>query len=566
MLAPKVVKDADEFSVRLGAFFHDGDVANLAALLSVQLSEVEQLEIDPKMNLEGMIYVKRKPLEPKRPPWAKSLDFLHGKAVHGLETSSSSAVLALRIDGKILIFSFGYGRYLLDEDKFVPDFGIKTALNTLNHDSLRTVDLFSLEQEPIQRKSQAIKGSNINMFGVDVSRDVLRAVTGDPIKKIPWSAISGGGPQYSFTVKIKKYEELTEIARQLIAKYDVKDYQARFAWVDNIQRIKNGKLIDELNAELLTELNAEKSDTVKISLPGASDWSNIFGFTYTNAKTDYKPSPEIADYYAANPGGALTLDKLKSHRLFCITMNGDDSSYSIYESVYFECLYHGKLHILFSKEWFTIDQDYVMRVELALNDVPMSALKFPNVKTVPVARTSKPTAKPGAGAKKTSKIVKAVKSTSLEPEGDYNERIAVALKMHLLDKKLVKSDGSASPIEVCDLLSDMGHFVHVKHRKGYSAGLSHLFAQGRVAGELLLSDQNFRTNARAHLKGLAKNLIPVGKLDPTACEIVFLVLGGDPVAVRQELPFFSKVNLLATYRSLSDRQFKVSICGTGIDP
>lgn len=88
MLAPKVVKDADEFSVRLGAFFHDGDVANLAALLSVQLSEVEQLEIDPKMNLEGMIYVKRKPLEPKRPPWAKSLDFLHGKAVQGLETSS----------------------------------------------------------------------------------------------------------------------------------------------------------------------------------------------------------------------------------------------------------------------------------------------------------------------------------------------------------------------------------------------------------------------------------------------------------------------------------------------
>ncbi|MFC0131512.1 hypothetical protein CR105_11765 [Massilia eurypsychrophila] len=566
MLAPTPVKDPNEFSVRLGAFLYDGDVANLASLLSVQLNEVEQLEIDPKMNLEGMIYVKKKPPEAKRPPWAKSLDFLHGKPVEGLETSSSSAVLALRIDGKIVIFSFGYGRYLLNEDNLVPDFGIKTALNTLNHDSLRTVDLFSLEQEPIQRKSQAIKGSNINMFGVDVSRDVLKAVTGDPIKDIPWASISGGGGQYSFTVKIKKYEELTEVGRKLIAKYDVTDYQARFSWVDNIQRIRNGKLIDDLNALLLTEFNAENVDSVKLSLPGASDWSNIFGFTYTNAKTHYKPSPEIVDYYAANPGAGLTLDKLRTHRLFCTTMNGDDSSYSIYESIYFECIYDGKLHILFSKEWFTIDQDYVTRVELSLNEVPLSALKFPNVKTVPVALASKPAKTLSGSAIKVGKGAKAVKSTSLETEGDYNARIALALKMHLLDKKLVRSNGSASPIEVCDLLSDKGHFIHVKHRKGYSAGLSHLFAQGRVAGELLLSDQNFRVNARLHLKGAAKKLIPTAKLVPSECEIVFLVLGGDPTTVRQDLPFFSKVNLLATYRSLSDRQFKVSIGGTAIDP
>ena len=49
-------------------------------------------------------------------------------------------------------------------------------------------------------------------------------------------------------------------------------------------------------------------------------------------------------------------------------------------------------------------------------------------------------------------------------------------------------------------------FIHVKHRKGGSAGLSHLFAQGSVSAEILLGDKEFRKKARTVLKRVSSGL------------------------------------------------------------
>ena len=57
---------------------------------------------------------------------------------------------------------------------------------------------------------------------------------------------------------------------------------------------------------------------------------------------------------------------------------------------------------------------------------------------------------------------------------------------HLLDKKLIKSNRTTTSIELCDLMIANKQVYYVKHRKGGSAGLSHLFAQGSVSAEVLL--------------------------------------------------------------------------------
>jgi uncharacterized protein (TIGR04141 family) len=41
--------------------------------------------------------------------------------------------------------------------------------------------------------------------------------------------------------------------------------------------------------------------------------------------------------------------------------------------------------------------------------------------------------------------------------------------------------------------------------------------------------------------------------------VVFLILGDDAAAVKTNLPFFSKVNLVRAYDSLSQRGFSVKI-------
>ncbi|MFP3442330.1 DUF6119 family protein, partial [Pantoea sp. SIMBA_133] len=73
------------------------------------------------------------------------------------------------------------------------------ALNTLNHQSLRSVDLHTLEDQPIQKRSQAARGSEASVFGIDIFRDVLRAVTGSPRAGVGFKNISGGDAIYSFS-------------------------------------------------------------------------------------------------------------------------------------------------------------------------------------------------------------------------------------------------------------------------------------------------------------------------------------------------------------------------------
>jgi len=128
----------------------------------------------------------------------------------------------------------------------------------------------------------------------------------------------------------------------------------------------------------------------------------------------------------------------------------------------------------------------------------------------------------------------------------------------------VKSTRTTTAIELCDLLTSNREFVHVKHRKGGSAGLSHLFSQGSVAAEVLLGDREFRIAARRVLRRVdqqSQELLPSDGFRSTDNEIVYLVLGESSETLKNNLPFFSKVNLTKAYENLSQRGFRVSVAG-----
>ncbi len=136
-----------------------------------------------------------------------------------------------------------------------------------------------------------------------------------------------------------------------------------------------------------------------------------------------------------------------------------------------------------------IDKSFMNGVDSTLAMVALSDLEFPGVYVW----------EEGGKAK-------------IETEGDYNERAAVEQGFFLLDKKLVKCTQTTSPIELCDLLTQDKQLVHVKHRKGGSAGLSHLFSQGSVSAEVMLGDKGFRKKARTVLRRVnprARDLVPL---------------------------------------------------------
>lgn len=504
---------------------------------------VQNYALADNLDIDGVLYVKES--AEKRPSWGSALDEVTGQSIPNLSNRSSSAVLLLRIDDDVFAFTFGYGRYLLEQSLFVQDFGLRTALNTLDEKSLRSVDLHTLEDQPVQKKSQAARDSEVGVFGIDILRDVLRAVTGAPKRGVGLTQIAGGDATFSFSTEMEA-ADFPELARRIKGYYANEDYKTSFSWVDNVRKIKDDASIDGLNAQLAHAVSV-RDPGIMITLPEIGAWDTILGFSFTRNKDRVRPVIETIDYIDTIPDLAtLTVDCLKRDRLFVHDVDGNITDHSVYRCIYFEITDGDKTKIVFDGKWYEIDATFIGRISATLNMIPISPLGFPAVYVWDEEEKSK-----------------------IESEGDYNLRAATAHRYFLLDKQLVKTDRTTSPIELCDLLTPNKQLIHVKHRKGGSAGLSHLFAQGGVAAEIMLGDKAFRKKARTVLRGVnpaARDLVPLDNLRSADYEIVFLILGEGSATVKQNLPFFSKVNLSKAFENRTQRGFRVSIAGAPTTP
>ncbi|WP_419341764.1 TIGR04141 family sporadically distributed protein [Achromobacter sp. PD1] len=495
------------------------------------------------LGLDGVLYIRQS--MDKRPNWGSLLDEVAGQAIPDLTNRSSSAVLLLKVDGDIFAFTFGYGRYLIEQSLFVQDFGLRTALNTLDEKSLRSVDLHTLEDQPVQKKSQAARDSEVGVFGIDILRDVLRAVTGVPKSGVDLKQISGGDAMFSFSITMEA-TDFPALARSVKAYYGNDNYKASFAWVDNVRKVRDEASIDALNTQLAQAVSA-RNPGIMITLPEIGAWDTILGFSFTRNKDAVRPVIQATDYVNTIADLAhLTVEGLKRDRLFVHDVDGNITDHPVYRCIYFEISDGEKTKIIFDGKWYEVDTTFIGRISETLNLVQISTLEFPPVEVWDEEGKSK-----------------------IESEGDYNTRAAAAHGYFLLDKKLVKTDRTTSPIELCDLLTPTKQLVHVKHRKGGSAGLSHLFAQGGVAAEIMLGDRGFRKKARTVLRTVspaASDLLPLDKLKSADYEIVFLILGESSATLKQNLPFFSKVNLSKAFENLTQRGFRVSIAGAPTTP
>lgn len=513
-----------------------GDGQIFADLLADAL--VDTYPMADNLGIDGALYVRRS--AEKRPSWGPLLDEVAGRVIPDLANRSSSAVLLLRVDSDVFAFTFGYGRYLIDQSLFVQDFGLRTALNTLDDKSLRSVDLHTLEDQPVQKKSQAARDSEVGVFGIDILRDVLRAVTGVPKRGVGLRQIAGGDAMFSFGSEMEA-ADFPALARRIKGYYVNDDYKTSFSWVDNVRKVKDDASVDALNAQLLQAVSA-RNPGVMVTLPEIGTWDTILGFSFTRNKESVRPVIHSADYLATIPDLArLTVESLKRDRLFVHDIDGNVTEHPVYRCIYYEIVDGDKTKIIFDGKWYEVDATFIGRIAETLDLVQISTLSFPPVEVWAEGGKSK-----------------------IESEGDYNTRAAAAHGYFLLDKKLVKTDRATSSIELCDLLTPAKQLVHVKHRKGGSAGLSHLFAQGGVAAEIMLGDKAFRKKARKVLRGVnpaARDLVPLDTLKSADYEIVFLILGEDSATLKQNLPFFSKVNLSKAFENLTQRGYRVSIAG-----
>ena len=468
------------------------------------------------------------------PKWLSFFDGFLNTKIENVFNSSSSAILLVKHENRIFAFTFGYGRSFLNLSLVEDKFGLKVALNSIDADKIRSVDIKNLDTVVRHSRVQTSQAGAVDNFGFNIDRDILNAVTGLSNDSVFGKQISGA---VSLNISIPiSVDRIAELCRNLLKKFGEKTYKERFPWVDHIADVKNAVLVKELNDLLIKTICEKDLEQLFLAIPEIVNWEIIRGFKYKPSDEEVREDVHIADVLPPDEElkDKVNIEWLKRKNVLCVSSDNEEiiyNSWPLYNCINYEVKKNDKdnaTYLLTTGKWFKIDTDYVQFVSEDIKNIPeYSNFHFPEHEG--------------------------------ESEGKYNNRVYESDKERccLMDMKNIAYGGGQNKIEFCDLFIDKKDFAHVKRFRG-SACLSHLFMQGHNAAFLLRTDINF-------LKKVNQKLPSDWRFNESKqflasdYEVVFAVISKVNKGIKDIIPFFSKVSLQQVYKQLSAYGYKVSL-------
>ncbi len=454
---------------------------------------------------------------PSPPRWLGYVQgHIEGDGLPAILGASSSGVLLIEAKERLLAIAFGYGRHLIRQEAVVQDFGLKVVLNSIDPELIKSVDARTFDELTIHTRRGASRDSSLGAFELDNSRDLLRAVTG---RSEPGGlgALSGAAALAMNTTQ--EPPQLPALAADLLKAYGKTAYRKNFGFIDHMRGEQDPAVVRKLDEKLVKALHDRDMTTMHLAIPEAVDWQEISGvrFSFKKRKHEPEPDPRISVYRALRDGDEIKIERLKGDRVEAISSVDEDQivgKWRVYDCLVFETEYASHLYVLSGGDWYRIAKTYRDKVEDYVRGVPELEIELP-----------------GADAS--------------HDEGAYNEAAAQQIGALCLDGKTVGISGP-DRIEVCDLLTKDGYFIHVKKRSR-SSTLSHLFAQGVTSAELLLDDEEFRKEAAKKVAELGtgfKSAIPKKRGEREKIKVAYVVLSrGQRPDKPYGLPFFSLVSM-----------------------
>ena len=463
-----------------------------------------------------------------KPSWMKKF---FGELIEAnIFNSTSRALLLIQAKNRYFAITFGYGHMLLSPGTWEERFGLKTALNIIDHENLRSIDKKNMSVTPKLSKEQVVKDGTFADFGVDIEQDLIQGITGKSKDKEFGKTITGKDA-LNISVKINA-SNIKQFLERCLKKYDEDGYKKHFGWIDNISEIKDPEKILELDENLVNKIKKENFEKIWMAIPEIIDWQNVSEFKFK--RNSLGNDIDIRSYLktlSKEEKEDLSLRALKKHEIRCIDAASDKESHcwKVYNCLYCESENEAGICILNNGKWYRVDNDFVKTVSETFSSL----------------------------LKSQSTAIDLPECFRGEHENNYNERVANKnQKICNMDGKNIHHGGSNQKIEFCDLLTKQKQLIHVKHY-GSSAVFSHLFSQGLVSGELFLTDKEFRKKLNDILPESHKIKNINEKPDPREYKIIFAVISKSDSDL--DIPFFSKVNIRNTKRRLEGFGYSVSL-------
>lgn len=495
---PKI--DLSIYLAKEGAGNHDENIKSAGSL--------NKTTLDLGNGCQATLYIRRQHSNP--PKWAKFFHDFVDASVFG-RNSSTGAVLSIPWQQRTFLVAFGQGWHNIDSARIETEFGLRTALNILDSTSIRSIDKSTLEAQPTHLREQSGRATEVQYFGIDVERDLLRAVTGKPDDEYFGSRVSGLDSIH-LSLDLDP-EDLPDLLGKLLVAYRSDTYKTGpFSWIDHIGLIRDTEVTDELDNLLIDRINRRDIHKIWLSVPEIIDWNRVVGFRYSMGKRAPRVyDVRLLDFLETLKDGEVSQVDLMHRKIYCV--DADDNPVldrPAYYYLYAEVERNNEVCLLNNGKWYRVEPNYADTINQNFDSIQ------PYDKELPIYND--------------------------ESEGDYNERVAGAepASYALMDKDLAYVPGAASGVEICDLYRSEKELIHVK-RYGGSSVLSHLFNQGLVSGELFKMDPVYRNIVNDKLPADRKIADPAASPLPGEYRVIYAIISesADPLSV----PFFSKISL-----------------------
>jgi uncharacterized protein (TIGR04141 family) len=497
--------------------------------LAATLNDRDKLE-SHNFDISGVsvwLYYKQNPTHP--PAWVKLFTPVAGDNLKRLYNSGTAAVLFVPCSDRVFALTFGYGRFMLLPESYEENFGLRVVLNSVNPDKLRSVDAQSLEAVPVSRRTQASVATSLADFGLNIEQDLIYAATGEPKDTTLGRQITGKDA-LKISVPII-LEDLPVLLGKLFNLYESCDYQERFKWIDNLMEVRDRKILADLDNALGKKIGEEDFSKTWLAVPEIVEWVDSGGFRYQPQKNgstleDISWTSFLIHIGASTPKTADTFHKYSVSHV-SESSGHDLGHWSIYHCIYCELKLDNNTFALNNGKWYRVNADFLTELNTAVNAIPHSKLSLP--------------------------------SYNDKDEKTYNKRVCESNSSYfaLMDEKMIRYGGGSSQIEFCDLYTSDKQLLHVK-RYGGSSVLSHLFSQGFVSAQLLLSDGDFRAKVNEELPLSHRLPDPANMPQSSDFEVVYAIVSNDK-AGSLDLPLFSKINLRNSYKRLQLMGLRVSV-------
>jgi uncharacterized protein (TIGR04141 family) len=495
---------------------------------AIKESNCHSCDIDLGNACAGKLFYKQNPSH--LPKWARLFESSLESGLKNLSNSGTAAALVVQVREKYFVLTFGYGKSLLQADCYEENFGLRVVLNSVDPEKVRSVDTQSLDAVPLNKRSQASTATTLSSFDFNPDQDLVYAATGKPKNQILGKQLTGKDA-LKISVPLS-LEDIPTLLGVLVSQYAAETYKENFAWVDNLSEVRSKSTIEKLDSALSDKINDGNFDRTWLSAPDVIEWSDVAGFRYQEEPKQSEPHDDIEwESYLASMSKDCprTTDIFHKHNVYCISESSEQTvhTWTVYRCIYCELsLPDGQDYMLNNGKWFQVNNDFLKNLNESIKQIPVASLALPDYEH--------------------------------KDEAAYNVAVCHGNQKYfvLMDKNNISYGGGHRKIEFCDIFSKDKHLVHVK-RYGGSSVLSHLFAQGAVSAELLLSDPEFRKKINERLPDSHKIENVDKKPEAKAFEVVYVIASNN--SENAELPLFSKINLRNCFKRLQTYGMKASL-------